>query len=479
MDAYTNIKIKSVRRLAGVSALLLTAVLLTGCAGNTGESRQSSQEPGSQQSSAMEEVRDYKGAEFIIGSHRAPQLFQEPGNSPEGDLIAQRFEEMEEKYHCKISYVTGSPEEFTTNFTTALASGAKYADVIDGNMYWWWGFQSAGYLEPLDDIQDLKIEDATWFPTYTEITKVDGKSYGVNWHTWYHVLPHAFHVMYFNQNILKEKNLESPYDLINRGEWNWENFREMVKKADDQQNGVYGLGSLGNHLEVGAIRSNGAREVVRDSDGRFVFGLTDERAYAALEFVREIIQTDKVYDPSCYDGRTATDFTVTIQNFCDGRYAFFAYHTDCLSFGGFLHDMDDDFGLVPFPKGPDGASDYNSAITGDTWVYAIPVTATDREMSGFLLRQLAQPLEGTGPNDWRSTAERNYFRDPEGAKQYFNIVENADSDYSWLTGTNNLSQYNAAVLQVTRDKAKTPAEAMEAIRSGFQTALDATLNKTE
>lgn len=474
---------KKVRLLAGALAAMMLTGVMAGCQQDGGESSQSSQSSGggtstTQSSSEPEEVRDFGGAEVIFGSHWATAIFQEPGNSTEGDLLLQRIEELEEKYHCSFSYVSGSPEEFTTNFATALAAGQKYADFVDTNMYWFWDFLTAGYLEPLDDIADLRINDDTWFPTYTEMTKVGGKSYGVNFHTWYHNIPHAFHVVYFNQNILQSKNLESPYDLIERGEWNWDNFRDLIKKAHDPQNGVYGISSLGDHLERAAIRSNGAREVVVQENGQYTFGLADERTYAALEFVRDIIHTDKTFDMTSWDGRTAgIEWTDTIKSFCDGKDAFFTYHTDCLQFGGFLDSMEDDYGMVPFPKGPSGTSDYNSALTGDTRIYSIPITADDKERSGFLLRKLAQPLDGTAADDWKNTAERKYFRDPNGAQQYFNIVQNADSDYSWITGAANNGAWNNANLAVTRDKAKTPAEAMEGIASSFQFQLDAFLNK--
>ena len=475
-------RFKKFRVLAGILAVMMMTTAFAGCSKDEGSSKTpGTSNTGSSADEASQEekeVRDFGGAEFVIGSHWATGIFQEPGTSNEGDLILKRIEELEEEYKCTFSYVSGTPEEFTNNMNTALAAGQKYADVIDANMYWYWGFQTAGYLEPLDDIADLRINDSTWFPTYTEVTKVDGKSYGVNWHTWYHKLPHAFYMLYFNENILKEKNLESPYDLMEKGEWTWEKFRELAKSANDPQNGVYGISSMDRHFELGAIRSNGGREVVKDEDGKFVFGLTDERVYEALEFVRDIIQVDKSYDMSSFDGRTAgVEWTDTIKSFCEGKSAFFAYHTDCLEFGGFLDSMEDDFGVVPFPKGPKGTSEYNSAITGDTRVFCIPITADDKERSGFLLRKLAQPLEGTSADDWKNTAERKYFRDSKGAQNYFNIVENADSDYSWVTGGANMGVMTNACLAVTRDKAKTPAEAMSGIASAFQVELDKYLNK--
>lgn len=153
---------KKMRMLSGILTAMVLSGVLAGCSGP--EATPSSDAPSVQESSKEEEIRDFGGAEVVFGSHWATAIFQEPGDSPEGDLILKRIEELEEKYKCKLSYVTGSPEEFTTNFSTALAAGQKYADFVDINMYWFWDFMKAGYLEPLDDIQDLKIEDSTWFP---------------------------------------------------------------------------------------------------------------------------------------------------------------------------------------------------------------------------------------------------------------------------------------------------------------------------
>lgn len=476
-------KSKKIRILAGIGAVIMMCTA-AGCSSEQpSNSTQEDSKPHStlsEASSEPEEVRNFNGDEFVIGSHWAAAYFPEPGTSASGDLVIKRIEELEEKYNCKLSYVSGTPEEFTSNFMVALASGQKYADVIDTNLWWYWGFQTAGYLEPLDDIKDLRLHDSTWDPVYSEATKVNGKTYGVNWNTWYHRLPSAMsNLVYFNKRILNDKNLEDPYALMEKGEWNWENFRSIARKAIDSKNGVYGISSMDSTLAGSAVRSNGVREIVQDKNGKYVFGLTDERTYEALNFVSDIINVDKSYDPDAYDGRVSgIEWTDTLKKFCDGGSLFFVYHSDFLLYSGFLDSMEDDYGVITFPKGPSGTSDYNSPIAGDNRVCCIPITADDKERSGFLLRKLAQPLEGTTADSWKETARRAYFRDDEGAEQYFKILENLDSSYNWITGAANINKLNEAYMAVVFDKTKTPVEALETIASSYQAEIDKFINKT-
>lgn len=53
-----------------------------------------------------------------------------------------------------------------------------------------------------------------------------------------------------------------------------------------------------------------------------------------------------------YDGRTAgVDWHVPIQRFADGKATFMVYHSAAIAYEQ-LPDMEDDFGFIPFPKGP-------------------------------------------------------------------------------------------------------------------------------
>lgn len=97
---------RKIRLFAGILAALMISGSLAGCKKEGGESSQASSggtnTSTTPNSSEPEEVRNFDGAEFVIGSHWATHIFQEPGNSPQGDLILKRIEDMEEQYNCSF-----------------------------------------------------------------------------------------------------------------------------------------------------------------------------------------------------------------------------------------------------------------------------------------------------------------------------------------------------------------------------------------
>ena len=470
------LKIVTIAVLFAVITSVMTACNNQGESSNPDLSSQISESTSEVPSQPAEEVRDFENAEFVIGSHWARAIFPEVGESEYGDKILARYSEIEEKYNCRITYKEGTPEEFVNGVSTSIAAGLKYADVIESNLWWYNSFLTAGYLEPLDDIEDMKIEDEMWLSLAKTATEFRGKTYGFDWTTWYYRIPHIYYILYFNKNILEQKNQPDPYELFEQGQWNWETFREILKNTTDPANEIDGLVGLDRHFEMSAIRSNGAREVNISQDGIYTFGLQDERAYEALEYVRDIINIDKSYG-DYYDGRSAgVDWTIPISKFRDGNAAFMIYHTHVLEFKGFLDAMPDDYGVIPFPRGPKGESDYNSAITGDTRVFSIPVTTDDKDMAGFIMRQIAQPLAGSSADDWKNSAKRIYFRDDKGFDHYLKSVEFADRDYFEAYGVINFGETINALLSVTRDQSASPAQAMGRIRSAMQQELEDAFN---
>lgn len=476
------------RMIAGVIALTTLLTSLAGCGGGKDDkeaSKEKSTEVTASQGNTTkkeepkEEVRDLKGYEFILGSHWATHYFPEPGASEQGDKMLARYAEIEKKYNCKITYKTGSPDEFVNGVNSALAAGLKYADFVDTNLWWLTGFQKAGYIVPLNEVKSIDLNDEKWGDTYTRATTHDGKTYGVNFMSWYYRIPHYFYITFFNKKILEKYSQPNPYDLLKEGKWTWEAFRDIAKACTRDENGdgktdIWGSTGIDRNFEYSIIWSNGAREVFKDTDGKYKFGYADDKAYKAIQYARDMIQVDKSF-LNLHDPRTGgQDWTLPGQEFVKGNVAFFVYHTEAMEW--WMQDMEDDFGVIPFPKGPD-ATKWGGAVTGDLRVFSMLTTATDKESAAFIFDKITEPLEGTKINDWEDYAKRMYFRDDEGFNIYKEVFEACDYDYLAEIGSENFALINSAVLKVTRDNASTPAEAIQSIKDSVQTAIDEDLNK--
>lgn len=197
-------------------------------------------------SSEVKEVRNFNGEEFVIGSHFIEGMFQEPGKSEFGDQLLARWEELEQEYNCKFVTKTAPADTWMTEVMTNIAAGEKYADLIETNLWWFSDIVRADYLEDLEQVNDLHFDDDIWYPTLSKAAEYKGKTYGVNWLTWYNKLPFtSFYVVYFNKRLIADANQPDPYELFEKGEWTWENFRNIAKATDNDKDDIDGIVAFG------------------------------------------------------------------------------------------------------------------------------------------------------------------------------------------------------------------------------------------
>lgn len=474
-------------------AVVMVACVSAGCSGGTtsgtASGTTSGGTPGGTTSEPEEVIlenidmsKDLGGYSFVLASHWAGIFTPERGATTEGDLILDRVADIETRNKCTIEFVGGTPEEYNQNMQVAAATGIKYADIVLTNLWWYRGMQDIGYFVAWNDIQTINMESTKWMKPAFEYTKeADGKSYGINYSSWEHNMPSVDHVLIFNKDMLAANNVASPYDLIDQGKWTWDTFREMLKTLtkDNDGDGVndqWGVVSCDRVFEYSVLYSNGARNIYKDENGLYQFGFNTPAAYRAMEFARDVQNVDKTF-LDIHNIVAGTGNWMDAQaRFKEGNIGFFAYGSNALTWDGWLEDMEDDFGLVYFPNGPDCPESlkYGGFQGGDYQVYSITLGAEDPEKAAYIFNRLTEPLkEGQSVNAWEQYAIRNYFRgDEQGFRYYQNILDTASFAYSPFIGAGNFDLIRNGVFDVVRSQTATPAEAMEPVAAQIQALLD-------
>ncbi len=177
--------------------------------------------------------------------------------------------------------------------------------------------------------------------------------------------------LFFNKRVLEDAGIdpESIYDMQADGTWTWQAWEDLMAKAqrdvdNDGTIDIYGMTENYGDVVRSMILSNGGEIVSLESDGKYRLALEDAKTQEALTKVQELIDT---YDAHVsYASDAQWDYYMT--DFMSGNVAFTcgqAYMAD-----GQYKDMEDDFGFVSFPVGPNAGSDYKSYGTDN--LYAIP-----------------------------------------------------------------------------------------------------------
>lgn len=104
------------------------------------------------------------------------------------------------------------------------------------------------------------------------------------------------HILTFNKQLVADLSLESPYDLVESGQWTLDKFNEyiMLGSADlngdtiYDQNDRYGFASLSKHLAPCFWIAAECSSIVKNSDGIPEYTMGSERMIDVLDQVYEM-----------------------------------------------------------------------------------------------------------------------------------------------------------------------------------------------
>lgn len=221
--------------------------------------------------------------------------------------------------------------------------------------------------------------------------------------------PAAMFVQY-NKDLLEKEDQPDPYELYQDDEWDYKAMEEIMKAVtkDTDGDGEYDQVGMWDNLNEGALRLLNFNQVEitrRNEEGEFVFDLNSERGINALNILEEWRNEDELMTNST----EAEDPEVA-----------FSPNNAIIWWPG--TDADHDFGIVPYPKGPD-AEEYITPVYA-FWVTAIPANAEDPEglvaLHEFLLR----------PDDERFDEEMDEYMETRiQTEEHWDIYMKAAEDF--------------------------------------------------
>ncbi len=336
-------------------------------------------------------IRDLGSKEFCILTtnwyKHAPLDFTDiaPTEVSE-DLISnaayERVLYMEEVYNCSVSRV----DVDTGSVVTALAKNTMGGDkTYDFTYLRGTNLISAITGGHLAETSAFQLDTTTpwWDAEGMDNLSINGRTYALIGDTSInHLL--ATWMGCFNKKIVEDHGLESPYDMVNKGTWTFENVIRMSKEIATDRDGTPGMGpndlwglDYSRDTVMGILSSCGIKIVEKDEDGipEMVIGKYQAEVQELLE---------QLYDRT--HTRDRLNFSGTASVFENGNaLVLFAAAQNAPT----LRFLDVDYGIVPYPKGSE-EGDYISTPAGlYLSLLTIPVTNTSFENSALFLDAFA------------------------------------------------------------------------------------------
>ena len=168
--------------------------------------------------------------------------------------------------------------------------------------------------------------------------------------------------LYFNKQIIDSFNLDDPYELVAKDDWTLESFLTLLKTAHEDRGegelGVYGLlmetgASNGNHMHL--LVGCGVKSTSTADDGTLtqIIGDQKEKIADIFERLSTVLSdplTAKTYKQTCelfLDGSYKNDYDRGRGAFAAGHFLFVQ---NGMGVAAQFADMQDKYGLVPNPK---------------------------------------------------------------------------------------------------------------------------------
>jgi ABC-type glycerol-3-phosphate transport system substrate-binding protein len=431
---------------------------------------------------------NFKGTSIIIGNWwenydaKNPSANTTPPKTQIDDNTLDWRVSIQKKYKMNIVEKNiASWDNFQQSLVLGIMTGKPPADIFTMQPDWMTALYQQNLLYPISDCTSVDftkpLDDGTlWNQAAAQMATFNGKTYGVSLG-----VGQSQHTMgiWYNKRLFTEAGLDpnAPYDLQKEGKWTWDALIGMCKKLtrDTDNDGVTDVYAFATDMsiDIAAVESNDAHYVIKDpKTGLWANGTSDPKFLKALQWVKSI--NDNGYMMPRPSDSANWDWFQSA--FRQGKGAMLVYpEYFCTS----LANMQDDWGFVLFPKGPD-AKDYIAAE--DPIFYSIPAGATAKQANAALFAyaqwNTAAPKNRKDPDAWKDALYPNY-RDARAVDETLAMIRDAKYsrilNYRFIPGLEigDINYHNLTTLGAGADEAADPAQLIESVQQSW----DATIAK--
>ena len=232
--------------------------------------------------------------------------------------------------------------------------------------------------------------------------------------------------MFFNKSLLDNSGLDYPYQMVDDGDWTYENFQKYVKQLNDDLNGDatgniktdkkgYATGVWRGPMNV--VYSTGARWLTVGEDEITVVGKTDHNLSDAFDQYFSFLESNGIVITNYGDAEAA---------FTDNRVAFY---DEITLRAAYIKQKTRDFGLVPMPKYTKSVEKNYTFVNAATNIFTIPKAVLANETSRNMTSAVVELLGYYGQKDvlpiyYEKSLKGKGIRDDESGEMLDIIFDN-------------------------------------------------------
>lgn len=375
------------------------------------------------------------------------------------DAVNNRNIKIMELYNCVINEVrvncNGNLVEVAKETEKAVLSGDDTYDAaylaIGQSSY----FLSNDYLWNLNEIDELNLDSEWWDQTVIAKAEIGGKLYCAT--SAAHLMPYeSSWCVYFNADMMTDYSLEYPYDLVRNGTWTIDKMYEYMQavaapngdgkyKWEPDGTSIYGVEVHDQSVEK-FILSCGQSYISTDSNGYPVFSANTESFFNAVDKISKLYNGDE---------GTLHHGSMDSENFKVGGFISIFENSRSLlitsevATSSVLRDMEDSFGILPFPKYDEAQENYYASMARFVLMFTIPITNADPSNTAIVFDALSYESNvNVIPVYYEVTVKQKQLRDENSIEMLGIIRQGRTLDVGFMFGlVENLSNNVSAMVE--------------------------------
>jgi len=395
-------------------AVLLSAVTLTACGGGSGSNGGTTGTEGGTEGTGSEtggatdtqpptttnwidtlpEDLNYDGYEFVVGWSN-PWGYNEIAFTYEdmlGDTINAEIYERnlltEERLGITVGeYHMGDWDAVNAALTevSMLGEDSPYSTVCCST---WMLFLATlnGFLQPMNEVESIDYENPWWDTEVIDMYSLDTDTFYFISGDINYADDYALQCLYFNKRLMTENQMELPYQKVYDDEWTLDAFNTYLQifpldNGDSvlDENDTYGITT-----NAGALMqfTNGfGQTFITFEDGVAAMNESEKMFNVVSDIVDELFSTVR-------SGNVIVErkfgYEIGNQIFKDGNSLFQGGMIGTIL--DYRYNMEDDFGVVPYPKYDETQEDYWASLnTAYGTAYAILAIEGNTDRIGTIL----------------------------------------------------------------------------------------------
>lgn len=357
------------------------------------------------------------------------------------DAVYTRNRTVGEKFNVTFSYTLSDMSDSNGGVsaaTTILAGDDAYDIVVPHARLMFTNYAKQHLLLDWNtDLLYVDLDKPWWDQDAKENLAIYDKLYAMIGDISWQSLA-ATNCMLFNMRLFDNYSLDYPYQTVLNGDWTFDKFEEIAKTTASDLNGdgiisqetdQFGYVTYQWIGPIQVLYTSGGRIMQKDSDGNPTLTINTERNINVYERYFNLLDNDA----SFCQGNVNDSIFIDREIFREGRSAFIDMNLKIVIE---MRDMQDDYGIIPWPKFDDTVDKYYTNVDAGTNIIGVPVTNTDPERTSVILEALcAEGYREVIPAYYEVALQGKYSRDDVSAQMLDIIRSDRVFDLGYYNST--------------------------------------------